>query len=139
MLQTADKVFDSFRGGRYTRNNLVRVSDDHCLVANQIIFPGDGIAHKRPGYTLVVALPFAPTHIFDFQRQSDGKQFIIYSGAGLIGYTKADGSGYTELSNSEDAVAPWSFATNTFGLYGSNGIKSYRFIDIAGILTKRNW
>jgi hypothetical protein len=140
MLQTADKVFDSFRGGRYTRSNLVRISDDHLLVANQIIFPGDGIAHKRPGYTKVTTLPFAATHVFDFQRQSDGAQFIIYSGAGKIGYTRADGSGYTELSSGEDATAPWSFATNTFGLYGSNGINKYRFIDTGnGLLTKRNW
>lgn len=140
MLATEDKVFDSFRGGRYTRNNLVRVSDDHCLVANQIIFPGDGIAHKRPGYTLVMNLGFNATRISDFQRQSDGKQFIIYAGSGKIAYANADGSGLAILSSGEDATAPWSFATNTFGLYASNGIKAYRFIDTGnGLLTKRNW
>lgn len=140
MLATEDKVFNSFRGGRYTRSNLVRVSDDHVLVANQIIFPGDGIAHKRPGYTLVKAgLTFHPTHFFDFQRQSDQKQFIFLAGGGHLGYMNADGSGYTDLSTTEDPNAPWAFASNTFACYASNGINSYRFVDVNGTLTKFKW
>jgi hypothetical protein len=51
-----------------------------------------------------------------------------------------DGSNLTQLSVGEDPNAVWDFATNEFGLYGSNGIKAYRFIDTGnGLLTKFNW
>jgi hypothetical protein len=141
MLKTEDKTWDSFRGGRYTRNNLVKISDDHLLVANQLYFPGDGIAHKRPGYTLVQAgIGFNATRIFDFQRQSDFKQFIILTGGGFIAWMPVGGGKITVLSEGEDPEARWFFATNVFGLYGSNGIKNYRFVDTGnGLLTKFNW
>lgn len=139
-LKTEDKIFNSFRGGRYTRNNLVDISDDHVLVANQIIFPGDGVAHKRPGYTLVKQIGFNAVQIFDFRRQSDQQQFIILAGGGQLAWMRADGSQLTQLSNAEDPTAVWSFAANTFGLYGSNGINKYRFVDTGnGGLTKFNW
>jgi len=141
MLKTEPKIFDSFRGGRYTRNNLVKISDDHALVANQIFFPGDGIAHKRPGYTLVKAgLGFNAVRVFDFRRQSDFQQFVILAGGGQLAWMRADGSQLTVLSNNEDPNAVWDFATNSFGLYGSNGINKYRFVDTGnGLLTKFNW
>lgn len=141
MLKTGDKIFQSFRGGRYTRSNLTNISDDHVLVANQIIFPGDGISHKRPGYTKVAqALGFSPTRIYDFQRQSDGKQFVILAGGGSIASIAASGGAPTVLSTGEDATAVWDFVTNTFGLYGSNGKKAYRFVDTGnGLLTRFNW
>jgi len=141
MLKTEDKTWDSFRGGRYTRNNLVKISDDHLLVANQLYFPGDGIGHKRPGYTLVqAAIGFNATRIFDFRRQSDAKQFIILTGGGKIAWMPAAGGAPTVLSSGEDANARWQFASNVFGLYGSNGIKAYRFVDTGnGLLTKFNW
>lgn len=141
MLTTEDKTWDSFRGGRYTRNNLVKISDDHLLIANQLFFPGDGIAHKRPGYTLVQAgVAFNATRFFDFRRQSDGKQFVILSGGGFIAWMPAAGGVPVVLSQGEDPTARWQFATNVFGLYGSNGIKSYRFVDTGnGLLTKFNW
>lgn len=139
-LKTQDKIFNSFRGGRYTRNNLVDISDDHVLIANQIIFPGDGVAHKRPGYTLVKQIGFNAVRIYDFRRQSDQQQFIILAGGGKLAWMRADGSQLTVLSNGEDANAVWDFATNTFGLYGSNGINKYRFVDTGnGGLTKFTW
>lgn len=140
MLKTEDKTWDSFRGGRYTRNNLVKISDDHLLVANQLFFPGDGIAHKRPGYTLVANAGFNANRIFDFRRQSDQKQFIILSGGGKIAWMPAAGGVPVILSAGEDPTARWQFGTNVFGLYGSNGIKAYRFVDTGnGLLTKFNW
>ena len=141
MLKTEDKTWDSFRGGRYTRNNLVKISDDHLLVANQLYFPGDGIAHKRPGYTLVQkGIGFNATRIFDFQRQSDFKQFIILTGGGFIAWMPAGGGAVTILSQGEDPNATWFFETNVFGLYGSNGIHAYRFVDTGnGLLAKFNW
>jgi hypothetical protein len=141
MLKTSSKIFDSFRGGRYTRNNLVKISDDHVLVANQIIFPGDGIAHKRPGYTLVKGgLGFNPVRFFDFRRQTDFQQFIILAGSGTLAWMRADGTSFTLLSQNEDPAAVWDFGTNSFGLYGSNGINAYRFVDTgSGLLTKFKW
>lgn len=141
MLKTAPKIYDSFRGGRFTRNNLIQISDDHVLVANQVFFPGDGIAHKRPGYTLVKAgLGFNGVRIFDFQRQSDSQQFVILAGGGTLSWMRSDGSQFTVLSNNEDPNAVWDFVTNDFGLYGSNGINAYRFVDTGGgTLTKFNW
>jgi hypothetical protein len=141
MLKTEDKTWDSFRGGRYTRNNLVKISDDHLLVANQVYFPGDGIAHKRPGYSLVKAgVGFNAVRGFDFQRQSDFKQFIILAGGGSLAWMPAGGGLVTILSAGEDPVARWQFATNDFALYASNGINAYRFVDTGnGLLTKFNW
>lgn len=141
MLKTEDKTWDSFSGGRYTRNNLVKISDDHVLVANQIYFPGDGIAHKRPGYTLVKGnIGFNAVRIFDFQRQSDAQQFVILTGGGYIAWIPAEGAVPVILSKGEDPDARWAFATNVFGLYGSNGLKAYRFVDTGnGKLTKFNW
>jgi hypothetical protein len=52
----------------------------------------------------------------------------------------AAGGAVTILSEGEDRNAPWFFATNSFGLYGSNGINAYRFVDTGnGQLTKLNW
>jgi hypothetical protein len=133
------KIWNSFRGGRYTRANPAAVSDDHCLIANDMIFPGDAIAHKRPGYTLVKAVGYALNRIFGFQRQSDSTQLILMSGSGKLAFMKPDGSVFTSLSTSEDATAAFDFATNVFEAYGSNGKASYRFFDSAGTLTKRNW
>lgn len=141
MLKTEDKTWDSFSGGRYTRNNLVKISDDHLLVANNLYFPGDGIAHKRPGYTLVqAAIGFKATRVFDFRRQSDQKQFVILTGDGKIAWMPAVGGAVTVLSEGEDPNARWAFTTNVFGLYGSNGLRAYRFIDTGdGLLTKYKW
>lgn len=141
MLKTEDKTWDSFRGGRYTRNNLVKISDDHLLVANQLFFPGDAIAHKRPGYTLVQAgIGFNATRGFDFQRQSDFKQFIIMAGGGKLAWMPAKGGAPVILSQGEDLTARWFFASNSFALYASNGINAYRFVDTGnGLLTKFNW
>lgn len=140
-LKTGDKAFNSFRGGRYTRSNLTNISDDHVLIANQVMFPGDGIAHKRPGYTLVAAaLGFNPKRIFDFARQTDLKQFVILQGGGKIAWIPAAGGIPTIIAQGEDANLEWDFSTNTFGLYGSNGLKAYRWVDTGGgALTKFNW
>lgn len=135
-----EKVWDSFRGGRFTRNNLVKISDDHLLIATNLIMPGDGVAHRRPGYTLVTpnALGFVPTRIFDFERQSDGSQFVFVSGAGHFGYINPVSGAYTELSNNENP-APFAFATSVFACYASNGVNAYKLVDVNGVLTKWNW
>lgn len=134
------KSYDSFRGGRFTRSDIAKISDDHLLVANQLLFIGDGTLHKRPGYTLVKNVGFNVQKIFDFRRQVDATQFVILAGSGKISYLDALGNNLSvSVVTGEDPTALWQFATNVFGLYGSNGINAYRFIDVAGILTKRNW
>jgi len=137
--EKGQKTWDSFRGGRYTRANLEEISDDHCLIANNMIFPGDAVAHKRPGYTLVKALPFTPKRIYDFHRQSDSRQLVILAGSGQLAYMNNDGSGYVLLSGAEDANALWDFAKNIFECYGTNGKASYRLVDVGGVMTKWNW
>lgn len=134
------KVHDSFRGGRFTRSNIAKISDDHLLVANQLIFIGDGALHKRPGYTLVRNVGFNVQKIFDFRRQIDANQFVILAGSGQIAYLDALGrNAPINLVAAEDPVARWQFATNVFGLYGSNGVNAYRFVDVGGVLTKFKW
>lgn len=135
-----EKVWASFRGGRFTRNNLVKISDDHLLIATNLIMPGDGAAHRRPGYTLVTpaAVGFVPSRIFDFERQSDGRQFVFVSGAGHFGYINPGSGAYTELSNNENP-APFAFATSVFACYASNGVNAYKLVDVNGVLTKWNW
>ena len=83
---------------------------------------------------------FPAVRIFDFRRQSDLKQFVILAGGGKIAWMNANGTDLTVLSQGEDANAVWDFATNDFGLYGSNGLSKYRFVDTGnGLLTKFNW
>jgi hypothetical protein len=69
-MNLAKKIWNSFRGGRYTRSNIANISDDHVLVAKNVIFPGDGVAHKCPGYTLVKAT-----------GTSDGAECSTFSGS----------------------------------------------------------
>lgn len=133
------KIWSAFSGGRYTKRNLLNVSGDHVLMAKDIILTGDGAAHKRPGYTLVKALGWETRKIFDFRRQSDFRQIILLAGSGKLAFMNADGTGYTELSTVEDQNAIFDFATNVFGAYCSNGVESYRLVDVAGTLTKWNW
>jgi hypothetical protein len=135
------KSWDSFAGGRCTRNNLLRATDDHFLIASNLIFPGDGVAHKRPGYTLVKASPFAGVRrIYNFNRQSDQTPFVFLAGAGKLGWMSPTGVAYTQLSSAEDANAIFDFIDATaFEAYCSNGLASYRLVDVGGTLTKYNW
>ncbi len=141
-----EKTWQSFSGGRYTRSNLVAVSEDHVLIARDVIFPGDGIGHKRPGYTKIsAAAAFAGvTSAFDFHRQSDGAQFLILAGSGKLGYIPIAPGGqlgaYVALSTTENPAGVFQFATNNFACYCSNGFAAYRLIDTGnGGLTLRNW
>ena len=139
-IQMREKIWDSFRGGRYTRNNLVKISDDHVLLAKNLIFPGDGIAHKRPGYTLVQGSPFAGVKtIFDYHRQSDAQQFVFLAGNGNLGTMPVEGGLFTSLSIAEEKSRSFDFATSTFACYGSNGVNAYRFVDQGGTMRKWKW
>lgn len=133
------KIWANFTGGRYTRRNLLNISSDHVLIAKDIILTGDGVPHKRPGYTLVKALGWEARKIFDFRRQSDFRQLIMLAGSGKLAYMNADGTGYTVLSSTEDANAIFDFQTNVFAAYCSNGIASWRLVDVNGTLTKWQW
>jgi hypothetical protein len=135
------KAWDSFAGGRCTRNNLLRATDDHFLIASNLIFPGDGVCHKRPGYTLVRAAPFAGVRrIYNFNRQTDQTPFVFLAGAGILGWMPPTGASYTQLSNTENANAIFDFVDGpAFEAYCSNGYASYRLVDVGGTLTKYGW
>ena len=135
---TQDKSWVSFGGGRYTRGSLLATSQDHCLIAQNLIFPGDRVARKRPGYTNLATLPCIPAKFFDFHRQSDGVQKVFINGAGYIGYMNPDGTGYTTLSSGE-AGGTFEFTTNVFALFCNNATSAYSIVDVAGTWTKRKW
>jgi hypothetical protein len=76
--------------------------------------------------------------MFDFQRQSDGAQYVLLSGAGKLSWMRTDGSALTQLSAGEDAQ-PFDFVGGVFEAYASNGKKSYVLEDRAGVLTEVPW
>jgi len=135
------KSWDSFAGGRCTRNNLLRTTDDHFLIASNLVFPGDGVAHKRPGYTLVKASPFAGVRrIYNFNRQTDQTPFVFLAGGVNLGWMPPTGAAYTQLSNAENALGIFDFIDGpAFEAYCSNGYGTYRLVDVGGTLTKYNW
>lgn len=113
------------------------MSDEHCLVAENIMFLGDGQTHKAPGYSKIAELGSQIDRVYDFQRDLDRRQFVFIDHDGTIGWIPAAGGGETVLSTGE--TAPFAFAKSVFIAYASNGINSYRFIDNAGTLTRRKW
>jgi hypothetical protein len=137
-LVLEQKTWNAFKG-RMTKTNLAAAPADHLQVATNVLFVGDDIMRKRPGYTLVKNVGFQPSRIFDFRRQSDQAQFVFTQGAGKISTMPSDGSSLNALSTTEDVNAVFDFATDLFSCYGSNGVKSYRFVDVAGVMTKWSW
>jgi hypothetical protein len=113
------------------------MSDEHCLIAENIMFLGDGQTHRAPGYTKVASLGSQIDRIYDFQRDLDQKQFVMVNHGGQIGWIPAIGGAESVLASGE--TAPFAFAKNVFVAYASNGIKSYRFVDKGGTLTKYKW
>jgi hypothetical protein len=119
-------TFDQIRGGRVTARNLTNMIHEFALVASNISFLGDAQARKRDGYTLNRTLSSSIQFLFDFPRQSDLTQFLVANYGTNLAFMPNDGSGSpTVLSSGESSTHPFSFATSSFGLYMSNGLKSY--------------
>ncbi len=75
--------------------------------------------------------------IYDFQRDVDNKQFVFVQSGGVIYAMQADGTGSVALATGETVAHQ--FVDNAFACYSSNGVNAYRYVDVAGTLTKYNW
>jgi hypothetical protein len=133
-------TFENFIG-KNTNDNLADMDPSWLLNAKNCICMGDGGIRKMPGYTLVKQLSSGKvSRIYDFQRDSDAKQFVIVQRGTNLGWIKADGStSETSLSTGEDPNKTFEFVKNYFAAYAANGTNNYKLVDIAGTLTKRNW
>lgn len=129
-----------FRAGRMTAKNLTGFMPEHCLIAEDVFFLGDGNVRRRGGYTLVQNIGVGAQRLFDFHRQSDQKQYLIANYGTRLSLLKVDGSMQPRvLSSTEDATKPFSFGTNSYGLFGSNGVNSYAMYNVSGTETLRSW
>lgn len=135
------RAFVKFLGGRVTKVNLTAMPDEVSLIANNVHFFSDDNVTKRNGYTKV-ATPTAAKclGLFDFQRTSDGAQFLISQFAdGTLWASDVYGNNLVQLSNAESLTAKYRWVTSDFALYGSNGVKSIRIVDKAGVLKVYQW
>jgi hypothetical protein len=125
--------------GKNTAQNLTDATPGTLLSAKNIMILADNQVRRAPGYTLVAKIGPGPVYSqFDFERNVDAKQFLMtHSGPQLI-VSNMDGSNQVVLSTGESSV-PFQFVQNSFICYASNGVNAYRFVDVAGVLTKYTW
>lgn len=130
-------TLNDFRAGRQTARNLTNMLPESALVAQDIMFLGDGVIRKRKGYTKVIGTGSNIQWMFDYQRQTDLTQWLVVNYGTNIAMTKSDGSaGLTVLSSSESTTAPFTFATGPQGgLYMSNGINTYAQYNVSSTET----
>ncbi len=129
-----------FRAGRMTAKNLTGFMPEHCLIANNIFFLGDGNVRRRKGYTLVQNIGVGAQRLYDFHRQSDQLQYMAANYGTRLSLLKVDGSMSPQvLSSTEDATAPFAFTASGFGMFCSNGANSYALYNISGTETLRKW
>lgn len=125
--------------GKNTTQNMTDAVEGTLLSAKNIMVLGDNQPRRAPGYTLVAALGLGAVHaIYDFQRSVDQAQFVLAHVGSSIIAMNVDGSNVRTLSTGETA-APFQFVSNAFVCYGSNGVNAWRFVDVAGALTKYKW
>lgn len=127
--------------GKNTDDNLTQMDSMYAINAKNVVFQGDGVTRKLPGYTKVQTLSGSGySRIYDWQRDSDKAQFVLVQHASTLGAIKASGTVAEQvLSSSEDSTKPFDFVKNFFAAYANNGVNAYRFIDNAGTLTKYKW
>lgn len=133
--------FNSFIG-KNTNDNAVKTGSEWLLVAKNVICQGDDTVKTCPGYTLVQQLNGGGKIIrqFDWQRESDKKQFLLVQHGSRLGAILTDGSAAeTVLSTTEDATQSFDFVTNYFAAYVNNGVNAYKIVDVGGVMTKYQW
>lgn len=124
--------------GKVTACNLTVGEPGTLLAAKNVIILDDSQLRRCPGYTLVGQVGFLPIQaICDFQRDVDQRQYLIVQSGGSIVAMNADCSGQVVLSTGE--TASHEFVKNAFALYSSNGVTAWRYVDVAGTLTKYQW
>lgn len=136
------ETYADFRAGRVTEENLTEMKPEELLLANNILILNDKMPVKRPGYTLVKNIGAGPCiSIFDFQRDIDQKQFVLFQSGGKLGSIDAQGLTAAQiLSAIEDLAARHQYAEgNPFGLYLSNGITKWALYDNGGVNKLYAW
>jgi hypothetical protein len=125
--------------GKNTAQNMTSAAAGTLLSAKNVLILADNQMRRAPGYTLVAKVGTGPIHaIYDFERNVDGAQFVLVHSGSELYWMNADGTGIVRLSTGETAE-PFMFVQNSFIAYGSNGVKAYRFVDVAGVLTRYQW
>jgi hypothetical protein len=138
MIQNLEKaILNDFRGGRQTARNLTNMIPEAALVASDVEFLGDSMVRKRKGYTKVLGTGSQIQRIYDYQRQSDSKQWLVLNYGTSLAFTKNDGTaGLTVLSSSESTTAGFCFVDGSpMGLYLSNGVNAYAEYNVSGTET----
>jgi hypothetical protein len=125
--------------GKNTAQNMTDAAAGTLLSAKNILILADNQIRRVPGYTLVAKVGTGPVYsTYDFERNVDGAQFVFIHSGGSLYVMNADGTGVRELTTGESSE-PFMFVQNGFICYATNGVKAYRFVDVAGVLTKYQW
>lgn len=125
--------------GKNTAQNMTEAASGTLLSATNVMILADSQMRRAPGYTLVAKVGAGPIRaIYDFERNVDGAQFVLVHSGSELYWMKADGTSVVKISTGENAE-PFMFVQNSFIAYASNGVKAYRFVDVAGVLTMYQW
>lgn len=135
--------FSSFIG-KNTDDNTTKTGPEYLLAGKNVICQGDDTIKTCPGYTLVKALGQSKiVKSSDWQREIDGKQFLLVQRASKLTILPQNGDGTfgaeSILTNGEDDTFSFDFATSYFAAYANNGKNAYRIVDVNGVATAFNW
>ena len=126
--------------GKNTQQNLVDAPAETLAMAKNVVIQNDQQLSKAPGYTKVATVGAGPIRaVVDFQRNVDGKQFVLVQSGSEIWAMQADGTSPQLLVSGASATGA-RFVQNSFNAYGSDGVNAWRFVDKGdGALTAYKW
>jgi hypothetical protein len=126
--------------GKNTQQNLVDAPLGTLAIAKNVVIQNDQQLSKAPGYTKVKQVGSGPIRAhYDFQRNVDGKQFVLVQSGSEIWAMNADGTNPQLLVSGVSATGV-RFVNNAFAAYGSDGAQAWRLVDTgAGGLTAYKW
>jgi hypothetical protein len=128
-------VLDDFSLGRFTSDNHATIPTNALLVARNVIL-SSGAPKPIPGYTKILDNGLLRTdRLFSFERQSDGKQFLMSTGGAKISRTKIDGSAVAEVMSTTQSSGDFDFIQTVYALYLNNGFNALKMLNIAGVET----
>ena len=124
--------------GKNTFKNLTAADPGSLLAAKNVMILDDKQLRRAPGYALLTNLAAAASkQTFHFSRSVDQKQFVMTQVGGNIYAMNADGTGKQLLSAGETGTHQ--FVASSFICYSSDGHNAWRYVDVAGTLTKYKW